>query len=147
MSFWEILSLSFWLFELAIATQRKAWNTPGLLLAVWSVWGDSDEVDSKSVRCVQLHWKLLEPCGQHLLRFNMRSLRRLAIGRQGHWILWLAVCSLYDHSDWLCASESVQCVGGVEFCVCFVFLCTLFHHVLFSFSLLEYWHETSTTRC
>ena len=35
-------------------------------------------------------------------------------------------------SDWRFASKSVQCVGGAEYCVRFVFLCTPFHHSLFS---------------
>ena len=44
-------------------------------------------------------------------------------------------------SDWLyassmttlmCASESVRCVGGAEYCVCFVFLCTPCRLFLFS---------------
>ena len=89
--------------------------------------------------CVGSFWKRVE---QHLLRFNLWSLRTLAVGR--HRILWLVVCSLYDHPDWRCASESARCVGGVEFCVAtelcgvrFVFLCTPFRHFLFScFGLL-----------
>ena len=36
-----------------------------------------------------------------------------------------------DHSDWRCASESARYVGGAEYCVCFVFLCTPFCHSLF----------------
>ena len=39
---------------------------------------------------------------------------------------------LYGHSDWRCASESARCVGGAEYCVRFVFLCTPFCHFLFS---------------
>ena len=74
-------------------------------------------------------WKLLERCR---LRMSIRSLRRRAVRRLSHWILWLVVCQLNGRSDWRCASESVQCVGGAEYCVRFVFLCTLFHHSLFS---------------
>ena len=55
-------------------------------------WTDWDEVGNKYVWCVQLHWKLSELCGRCLLRFNMWSLRRLAVGRLSHWIPWLAVC-------------------------------------------------------
>ena len=106
-------------------------NTPAQLLDVWS--GDSDEFGNKSVQCVQLRWKLLEPRGRCLLWFNMWSLRRLAAGRLSHWILWLVVCHLYNHSDWRCASESAQCVGGAEHCVRFVFLYAPFYHSLFSY--------------
>ena len=42
----------------------KDWNTSGQLLAFWSVWGDSDEFCSKSVRCVQLRRKLSELRGR-----------------------------------------------------------------------------------
>ena len=63
---------------------------------------------------------------------NLFCLRRLAFGCLSHWILWLAVCQLYDSSDWRCAGESAQCVGGAEYCVHFVFLSTLFRHSLFS---------------
>ena len=31
------------------------------------------------------------------------------------------MCQLYNHSDWRCASESVRCVGGAEYCVRLVF--------------------------
>ena len=118
----------FWLFQ----SSCKAWNTLGQPLDIWSIWGDSDEFGNKSVQCVQLRWKLLEPRGRCLLQFNMQSLRRLAVGRRSHWILWLVMCHLYDHSDWRCANESARCVGGAEYCVRFVFLCTLFRHFLFS---------------
>ena len=48
--------------------------------------------------------------GQRLLRFNMRSLRRLAVGRLSHWILSSVVCQLYDHSDlFFCALGFVIC--------------------------------------
>ena len=36
-------------------------------------------------------------------------------------------------SDWRCASESAWCVGGAEYCVRFVFECTPFRHLLFSY--------------
>ena len=55
-------------------------------------FGDSDEFRNKSVRCVQLRWKLLEPGGQCLLRFILQSLWMLAVGHLSHWILWLVVC-------------------------------------------------------
>ena len=34
-------------------------------------------------------------------------------------------------------------MGGVQYCVRFVFLCTPFRH----FHVLEYWHESSATHC
>ena len=52
-----------------------------------ALWGDSDEVGTKSVRCAQLHWKLSELRGRCLLRLNMQSLRRVAVSRLKHWIL------------------------------------------------------------
>ena len=56
----------------------------------------------------------------------------------------LIVCQLNGTSDWWCASETAQCVRGMEYCVRFVFLCTSFRHFLFSrFHVLQYWHETS----
>ena len=42
------------------------------------------------------------------------------------------MCQLYDHSDWQCANEWARCVGGAEYCVHFVFLCTLFLRFLFT---------------
>ena len=120
----------------------KGRNTLAQLLDVWSLWGYVDKVRNKSVWCVQLRWKLLEPPGRCLLQFNMRSLRRLAVGHLSHWILWLVVCYLYDHSDWRCASESTEFVGGAEYCVHFVFLCTPFHHLLVSCSATSLLHLT-----
>ena len=61
------------------------------------------------------------------------NLRRRAVGCLSHWILLLVVCQLNGRSDWRCASESARCVGGTEFCVRFVFLCTPFCHSPFSF--------------
>ena len=58
----------------------------------WSVWRDSDEIWNKSVRCVQLRWKLSEPLGSCLIRFNMPILRKGAVGLLSCWIPWLAVC-------------------------------------------------------
>ena len=109
----------------------KGRNTLAQSLDIWSVWGESDKVENKYVRCVQLH------C---LLRFNMGSLRGLDVGHLSHWILWLVVCKLYDHSHWRCASESAWRVGGTEHCVGFVFRYTLFHHFLFSCSATHLLH-------
>ena len=54
-----------------------------------------------------------------------------------HWILWLVVCQLNGGSDWWRASESARCVGGAEYRVRFVFLCSPFRHSPFScFELL-----------
>ena len=64
---------------------------------------------------------------------HTKQMRWLAVGCRSHWILWLVVCKLYDHSDWQCASKSARCVGRAEYCVRFVFLCTLFCHFLFSY--------------
>ena len=74
--------------------------------------GDSDEVGNKYVWHVQLRRKLLEPHGRCRLRLSMRSLRRRAVGRLSHWILWLVVCQLNGRSDWRCASKSGRCAGG-----------------------------------
>ena len=58
------------------------------------------------------------------------------------WDGWLSAVGAIGFSDWLCAScmtiliGSVlanQCVGRAEYCVRFVFLCTLFRHFLFSY--------------
>ena len=92
-------------------TGTKGRNTLAQPLAIWSVWGDSDKLVNKSVWCGQLRWKLLEPCGRCLLRFNMRSLRWLAVGG------WtpsdtLIGCLFNDHSDWRCDSESALCMRG-----------------------------------
>ena len=94
-------------------------NTPAQPLDVWSVWRDSDEVGNKYVWCVQLCRKLSEPHGRCQLQLSMQSLRRRAVGRLSHWILWLVVCQLNGCSDWRCASESPLCVGGEEYCVRF----------------------------
>ena len=69
----------------------KGRNTLAQTLHVWNVWGDSDRFGNKSVRCVQLCWKLLEP---H---------RR-----------WLVVRGLdaFGYSDWLCASCSMTILIG-----------------------------------
>ena len=91
-------------------------------LDVWSIWGDWDEVRTNLFgvfSCVGSSQSHAD---------NMQSLRRLAVDCLSHWIFWLAVCQQYDHSDRRCASESAQCVGGAEYCVRFVFLCTLFRH-------------------
>ena len=72
--------------------KSKGRNTPAQPLDVWSVWRDSDEVGNKSVWCVRLRWKLSVQRGRCLLRFSTQRLRRLAVGRLSHWILWLAVC-------------------------------------------------------
>ena len=45
---------------------------------------------------------------------------------------FIIVCHLNGHSDWWCASESALCVGGAEYWVRFVFLCTPFRHSPFS---------------
>ena len=96
-------------------------NTPAQPLDVWSIWRDSDEVGNKYVWCVQLRRKLSEPSGLCQPRLSMRSLRRWAVRRLSHWILWLVVCQLNGHSDWRCTSESTQCVGGAEYCVHFFY--------------------------
>ena len=55
------------------------------------------EFGNKSVWCVQLRWKLLEPRGQCLVRFNLQSLRVLAVGG----------LDSIAYSDWLSASCSM----------------------------------------
>ena len=74
---------------------------------------------NKSVRCVQLRWKLLWSHGQQLLAVR-------AIG----------------YSDWLCASESAWCVWGAEYCVSrrtlWHVLCFSMHSVP-SFPVLVFW--------
>ena len=71
-------------------------NTLAKKLDIWNIWGDSDEFGNKSVHCVQLCRKLLEPRGWCLVRFNLQSLRGLAV-----WGL-----DAIGYSDWLCASCS-----------------------------------------
>ena len=92
---------------LTLYRETKGRNTPAQPLDAWSIWRVSDEVGNKYVWCVvQLRWKLSEPRRSCLLRLNMWSLRRRAVG----WAI--------GFSDWLCANESAQCVGGLEYCVC-----------------------------
>ena len=58
------------------------------------------------------------------------------------WEGWLSAVSGIGFSDWRCASKSARCVGGAEYCVRFVFLCTLFHHFLFLCSATYLQHLT-----
>ena len=129
---WNQWSLRWWLSDAKFKTQCNVnrwfvctlWychpegrNTLAQTLDVWSVWRDSDEVGNKYVWCVQLRRKNSEPRGHCRIQLSMQSLRRRAVGRLSHWILWLGVCQLNGRSDWQCASESAQCVGGAEYCV------------------------------
>ena len=104
---------------------------------VWSFWGNSDEFRNKSVRCVQLRWKLLEPYRCCLLWFNMRSLRRLAVGRLSHWILWLCVSCMTILIGGVLANKRSVWEGWNAVCAV---LCTLFHHFLFSCSATRLLH-------
>ena len=90
----------------------KGGNTPAQPLDVWSIWRVSDEVANKYVWCVQLRRKLSELRGRCLLRLNMRSLRRRAVGRLSHWILY---------------------------CVCIGFLRTPFRHFPLSYFAVPAW--------
>ena len=71
------------------------------------------------------------------LRFNLRSLRTLAVCGLSHWILWLCAscmtipigsvlvkqCGVWEERNSVCTAELLN--------VRFVFLCTPFHHHLF----------------
>ena len=104
----QFVGVDFWPLPLVALFQGLRQEHTGPTVDIWSVWGDSDEVRNKYVWRVQLS----EPRGRCRLRLSMRSLRRRAVGRLSHWILWLVVCQLNGRSDWRCASKSAWCVGG-----------------------------------
>ena len=99
------------------------------------------EVGNKSVRCVQLRWKLSDVvCSNSTCEV---------------WGGWLSAVWAIGFSDWLCASCMTILISGVlanqcgvwegqntEYCVCFVFLCTPFRHFQFSCSATRLLHLT-----
>ena len=122
---------------ITLFVQSLAWNTSGQPLAIWSVWGDSDEFGNKSVQCVQLRWKLLEPCGQLLPDSTCEVWERWLLAV---WAVRYSECVLAVWPFWLavCVWEGLNSVCAAELCgERFVFQCTPFRHFLFScFGLL-----------
>ena len=112
----------------------KAWNTPGQPLAVWSIWGDSDEFGNKSVWCVQLCWSFWN----HADSVCSDSTCEV-------WDGWLSAVWAIGFSDCgVLANQRGVWEGRNSVCVLFFYaLCS----VIPCFHVLEYWQETSATHC
>ena len=78
-------------------------------------FGETREFWNKSIRCVQLRWKLLE---------QLRSTCEV-------WERWLLAVWAIGYSDWRCASKSAWCVGGAEYCFSM--------HSILSFPVFMFW--------
>ena len=96
---------------------------------------------SRTNMFVQVRRKLSELRGRCLLRFSMRSLRRWAVGRVSHWILWLVVCQLNGRCGGVRANQRDVWEGWNTVCA-LVFYAP--RSVIPRFHVLQYWHETSS---